>query len=167
MRYSHQREVIKKVVQNTNSHPTADWVFNQTKKIIPNISLGTVYRNLKRLEEEGEMNTIYDGNIDIKKLSPNYILSVINGWKNKGLYPEKVLPSKKNIFEKGILKIYEIYQTKLRDLNACDFGDLILHCVSIFENNKDILEIFHKIRSAFLPTAIDPISSSIFRAFAP
>ncbi len=35
MRYSHQREVIKKVVQNTNSHPTADWVFNQTKKIIP------------------------------------------------------------------------------------------------------------------------------------
>ena len=63
MRYSHQREVIKKVVQNTNSHPTADWVFNQTKKIIPNISLGTIYRNLKRLEEEGEMNTIYDGNI--------------------------------------------------------------------------------------------------------
>ena len=63
MRYSHQREAIKKVVQNTNSHPTADWVFNQTKKIIPNISLGTVYRNLKRLEEEGEMNTIYDGNI--------------------------------------------------------------------------------------------------------
>ena len=63
MRYSHQREVIKKVVQNTNSHPTADWIFNQTKKIIPNISLGTIYRNLKRLEEEGEMNTIYDGNI--------------------------------------------------------------------------------------------------------
>ena len=81
-------------------------------------------------------------NIDIKKLAPNYISSVINGWKNKGLYPEKVKPSNKNIFEKGILKIYKVYQNKLLDLNACDFGDLILHCVSIFENNSDILEIY-------------------------
>jgi len=81
-------------------------------------------------------------NIDIKKLAPNYILSVINGWKNKGLYPERVITSKKNIFEKGILKIYKIYQSKLLDLNACDFGDLILHCVNIFENNNDILEIY-------------------------
>ena len=63
MRYSHQREAIKKIVQNTNCHPTADWIFNQAKIIIPNISLGTVYRNLKLLEEEGEMNIIYDGNI--------------------------------------------------------------------------------------------------------
>ena len=39
-------------------------------------------------------------NIDIKKLVPNYILSLINRWKNKGLYPEKIVPSKKNIFEK-------------------------------------------------------------------
>ena len=78
-------------------------------------------------------------NIDIKKLSPNYVLTIINSWKNKGLYPEKVIPSKKNIFEKGILKIYKIYQSKLLDLNACDFGDLILHCVNIFENNNDII----------------------------
>ena len=81
-------------------------------------------------------------NIDIKKLAPNYILSIINGWKNKGLYPEKVIPSKKNIFEKGILKIYKIYQSKLLNLNACDFGDLILHCVNIFEKNNDILKIY-------------------------
>tara|TARA_B100000929_G_scaffold274611_1_gene247896 strand:- start:725 stop:1159 length:435 start_codon:yes stop_codon:yes gene_type:complete len=63
MHYSRQREAIKKIVENTNCHPTADWIFTQTKKIIPNISLGTVYRNLKRLVEEGEINTIYDGNI--------------------------------------------------------------------------------------------------------
>ena len=81
-------------------------------------------------------------NIDIKKLSPNYILSAINTWKNKGLYPEKVTASKKNFFEKGMLKIYKIYQSKLIDLNACDFGDLILHCVNIFENNRDINEIY-------------------------
>ena len=63
MRYSYQREAIKKVVKATNSHPTADWVYNQTKKIIPKISLGTVYRNLKQLTKDGEINTIYDGNI--------------------------------------------------------------------------------------------------------
>ena len=63
MRYSYQREAIKKVVMGTNSHPTADWIYNQTKKIIPKISLGTVYRNLKQLSKDGEINTIYDGNI--------------------------------------------------------------------------------------------------------
>ena len=63
MRYSYQREAIKKDVKGTNSHPTADWIYNQTKKIIPKISLGTVYRNLKQLSKDGEINTIYDGNI--------------------------------------------------------------------------------------------------------
>ena len=63
MRYSYQREEIKKVVKGTNSHPTADWIYNQTKKIIPKISLGTVYRNLKKLSKDGGINIIYDGNI--------------------------------------------------------------------------------------------------------
>ncbi len=81
-------------------------------------------------------------NIDIKELSPNYVLSSINGWKNKGLYPENVILKKKKIFEKEILNIYKIYQVKLLDLNVCDFGDLILHCVNIFEKNSDILEIY-------------------------
>ena len=87
-------------------------------------------------------NICKDRNIDIKQLAPKYILSVIDGWKNKGLYPNKTIASKKNILEKGILAIYKIYQKKLLDLNACDFGDLILHCVYIFENNNDILGIY-------------------------
>ena len=83
-------------------------------------------------------------NIDIKKISPNYVLSVINKWKNKGLYPEDVILKKENILEKGFLNIYKIYQTKLINLNACDFGDLLLHCVKIFERHKDIAEIYSK-----------------------
>ena len=63
MRYSYQREAIKNVVKGTNAHQTADWIYNQTKKIIPKISLGTVYRNLKQLSIDGEINTIFDGNI--------------------------------------------------------------------------------------------------------
>ncbi len=63
MRYSHQRDTIRKIIYSTNSHPTADQVFIKAKKIIPNISLGTVYRNLKQLEKAGILQTIYDGNI--------------------------------------------------------------------------------------------------------
>jgi DNA helicase-2/ATP-dependent DNA helicase PcrA len=81
-------------------------------------------------------------NIDIKKLSPQFIIAVIDMWKNKGLQPNNVIIKKRDIFEKGILNIYKIYQEKILALNACDFGNLILHCVSIFENEKDILDIY-------------------------
>ena len=83
-------------------------------------------------------------NIDIKKISPNFIISLINKWKNLGWYPENVILEKNDTLEKNLLKIYKIYQSKLIDLNACDFGDLILHCVSIFERNRDINEMYSK-----------------------
>ena len=81
-------------------------------------------------------------NIDIKKIAPKAILTVIDRWKNKGYYPDNVKINKKDIYEKIILPIYKIYQQKLLDLNACDFGDLILHCVNILEKNLDIGEIY-------------------------
>ena len=63
VRYSFQKKVIKDIVSSTKSHPSADWVFNKAKMVIPNISLGTVYRNLKYLEKIGEINTILDEKI--------------------------------------------------------------------------------------------------------
>jgi len=81
-------------------------------------------------------------NIDIKKLSPQFIIAIIDKWKNKGLFPNNVVIKKGEIWEKGILNVYKIYQEKILALNACDFGDLILHCVSIFENKQDILKIY-------------------------
>ena len=51
-------------------------------------------------------------NIDIKKLSPKAILAIIDRWKNKGFYPEKVIINKKDIFEKIVLPVYKIYQKK-------------------------------------------------------
>ena len=83
-------------------------------------------------------------NIDIKQLAPRYILAIIDRWKNKGFYPNEVIISKKDIYEKIILPIYKIYQQKLIDLNSCDFGDLILHTVKILEKNSDIREIYSK-----------------------
>ena len=52
-RHSKQRTAILMVLKSTNHHPTADWIYEQVRKTMPNISLGTVYRNLKLLKEEG------------------------------------------------------------------------------------------------------------------
>ncbi len=77
-----------------------------------------------------------------KRFPPQFILALIDQWKNKGFLPEEVKLSKKYIFENQILKVYKIYQAKIRDLNACDFGDLILYCVKLFEKNSDIRKIY-------------------------
>ena len=81
-------------------------------------------------------------NIDVKKISPQFILSFINQWKNKGLKPEDITDKRKTPLEKAILNIYKFYQERLRILNSCDFGDLILLCVTMFEKNQDILELY-------------------------
>ena len=83
-------------------------------------------------------------NIDIKKISPKYILAVIDKWKNKGLYPEDVILKKKETLEKNFLSIYKIYQQKLIDLNSADFSDLILHTVKILKNYKEIALLYSK-----------------------
>lgn len=56
--YSRQREQILSFIRNTTEHPTAEMVYTEMRKIIPNISLGTVYRNLKFLEEAGKIRKI-------------------------------------------------------------------------------------------------------------
>ena len=83
-------------------------------------------------------------NVDTKKISPNYILNIIEKWKNKGWYPKDVVLKKSERLESSFLKIYEIYQKKFLDLNACDFNDLILHCIKIFEGNPDITKMYSK-----------------------
>ncbi len=83
-------------------------------------------------------------NIDIKQLAPRYVIAIIDKWKNKGLYPSDVRVNSKDVYEKTILPVYKIYQQKLIELNACDFGDLILHSVKILEKYKDIREIYSK-----------------------
>ncbi len=54
-RWSRQREIIMTVLKGTKSHPTADWIYQEVRKNLPRISLGTVYRNLKLLKERGDV----------------------------------------------------------------------------------------------------------------
>lgn len=55
LKYSRQREAIKELLQTREDHPTADMVYESIRKIYPNISLGTVYRNLSLLVSIGEI----------------------------------------------------------------------------------------------------------------
>ena len=58
MRYSRQREIVYGVLNGNKTHPTADAVYETAREKEPNISLGTVYRNLKMLADEGKIITL-------------------------------------------------------------------------------------------------------------
>ena len=62
LKYSRQRESIKDYLNSTTEHPTADTVYLNVRKEFPNISLGTVYRNLNTLVEEGKIKKVRDNN---------------------------------------------------------------------------------------------------------
>ena len=104
--------------------------------------------NFSIMDQEDQIKLIKNickaENVDIKKISPRYILAIIDKWKNKGFYPNDVTLKRKDPLEKNFLNIYKIYQQKLIDLNAADFSDLILHSVKIFEKYKDISEMYSK-----------------------
>ncbi len=57
-RETKQREAILRVLRNTRAHPTADWIYEEVRKEIPNISKGTVYRNLQVLQEDGAVTEL-------------------------------------------------------------------------------------------------------------
>ena len=57
--YSKQREAILEVLRCTDTHPTANWIYEKVRETIPSISLGTVYRNLAQLSQSGEILSLH------------------------------------------------------------------------------------------------------------
>jgi ATP-dependent DNA helicase UvrD/PcrA len=84
-------------------------------------------------------------NIDTKRWSPRLLAGLIDQWKNRGWTPDR-LPAVENAAFAGNRgqKLYAAYQNRLRVLNACDFGDLLLHNITIFQNNPDVLAEYHQ-----------------------
>ena len=84
-------------------------------------------------------------NIDEKRWPARSLLSIIQRWKDMGLNPIDV----KDAFHSGTdfannqaIKLYKLYQNRLITLNAADFGDLLLHVITIFQRNSDIKSLY-------------------------
>ncbi|MBI3507136.1 MAG: UvrD-helicase domain-containing protein [Proteobacteria bacterium] len=84
-------------------------------------------------------------NIDDKKWPPRVVHGVIERWKDRGLTPDKVGTDPSGEVAGGrAVELYAMYQTRLKTLNACDFGDLLLHNLTIFQSRPDVLAEYHK-----------------------
>jgi DNA helicase-2/ATP-dependent DNA helicase PcrA len=83
-------------------------------------------------------------NIDIKKNPPKQIAYYIDQWKNKALLPQDIKLKNKEFNLINGLNVYKIYQQRLKIMNCVDFGDLILHVVTILKKFEDIKKIYKK-----------------------
>jgi DNA helicase-2/ATP-dependent DNA helicase PcrA len=83
-------------------------------------------------------------NIDEKRWPARLLASLIDGWKNRAWTPEKVPSSEAGAYNNRGTELYAAYQDRLKTLNAVDFGDLLLHCVTIFQTHQDVLEQYQR-----------------------
>ena len=83
--------------------------------------------------------------IDTKEVSAKFYLNSIDSFKNNGIYPSDLLENKYRKNDLELRKVYKIYQSELLRLNYVDFGDLILLCIKIFQQNKYILNKYQNI----------------------
>ncbi len=83
--------------------------------------------------------------VDPKKWPARAVLAAIERWKDRALTPDKVSAGEAGDLAGGrALALYTAYQERLRTLNACDFGDLLLHCLSLFQDHPDVLAKAHR-----------------------
>ncbi|MDO7706502.1 MAG: UvrD-helicase domain-containing protein, partial [Loktanella sp.] len=82
--------------------------------------------------------------IDEKRWPPRMLAGIIDGWKNRALVPDAVPVADSGAFDHKGIELYAAYQSRLRDLNAVDFGDILLHMVTIFQTHQDILEQYQR-----------------------
>ncbi len=83
-------------------------------------------------------------NIDDKRWPARMLAGIIDDWKNRALTPDKVPAADAGAYNHKGIELYAQYQTRLRELNAVDFGDLLLHMVTIFQTHPDVLEQYQR-----------------------
>jgi len=83
-------------------------------------------------------------NIDAKRWTPKHLAGLIDHWKNRGWTPDRLPPQEGAHFANNRGQaLYRLYQERLRVLNACDFGDLLLHNITLFTSQPDVLAEYH------------------------
>ncbi|WP_420862995.1 ATP-dependent helicase [Algirhabdus cladophorae] len=83
-------------------------------------------------------------NIDDKRWPARMLSGIIDNWKNRALTPENVPVADSSAFDGKAVDLYAQYQRRMLELNACDFGDLLLHIVTIFQKNPDVLAQYQR-----------------------
>jgi DNA helicase-2/ATP-dependent DNA helicase PcrA len=84
-------------------------------------------------------------NVDDKRWPARVVLGVIERWKDRALTPDKLKPEDGGDVAGGrVVQLYAAYQERLKTLNACDFGDLLLHNITIFQRRPDVLADYHR-----------------------
>ncbi len=87
---------------------------------------------------------IQAANIDDKRWPARMLAGIIDDWKNRALTPDKVPAADAGAYNNKGVELYAQYQVRLRELNAVDFGDLLLHMVTIFQAHQDVLEQYQR-----------------------
>ncbi|GGG16619.1 DNA helicase [Caldovatus sediminis] len=83
--------------------------------------------------------------VDLKRWPAPGLMAVVQRWKDRGLTPERVTPSEDSDYANGRARaLYAQYQQRLRDLNAADFGDLLLHTTEILRTEPEVLAQYHR-----------------------
>ena len=83
--------------------------------------------------------------VDEKRWPARQLANLIDGWKNRGLVPAKVPHGDAFAFANGKgAELYGEYQARLKALNACDFGDLLLECLRLFQEHPDVLAEYQR-----------------------
>ena len=84
-------------------------------------------------------------NLDKDRWPARQLANLIDSWKNRGQTPDMVAPGESFAFANGKgQKLYADYQSRLKDLNACDFGDLLLEGLRLFRTHPDVLADYHR-----------------------
>ena len=112
------------------------------------VGLGNNYTILDPDDQVRLLKQLMEANdIDTKKWVPKAMIHYIERWKDRGLTPDQVSMDEADDAANGKMHmLYRLYQERLKAINACDFGDLLLHMITIFKDpaNKDVLEEYHK-----------------------
>lgn len=88
---------------------------------------------------------IVAANLDEKRWPARSLAGLIDGWKNKGLTPADVDAGESERFANGRGgELYQQYQARLQAVNACDFGDLLLHALTILRTNREVLAQYQR-----------------------
>lgn len=88
---------------------------------------------------------ILAADIDEKRFPARSLAGVIDQWKNKGLTPAEIDAGESELYANGRgAEMYAAYQARLAALNACDFGDLLLHMLVILRTHRDVLEGYQR-----------------------